>query len=232
LHILAISFPRGYPSAMPESPAPAKPPAKPHSKLMELSAAQRYTCFARAYVFTHQGNGTKAAIAAGYSPRSAYSTASMLLKNPKVRARIEEMQARAAAKLELTPKTVLDELAKLGLSNMADYVDDEGKFVGMVGLTRDQTAAIQELEIDEKNGKRKVKLANKRESLELLAKHFKVLGADDHGVGNQIQVIVVNSPRPLRTEEMIGPGAVDAILEAQEPAAELEVGPPGDCSEE
>jgi phage terminase small subunit len=201
-------------------------------KLLDLSAAQRYTCFARAYVFTHQGNGTKAAIAAGYSPKSAHSQASTLLKNPKVRARIEEMQARAAAKIELNPNSVVQELAKLGFSNMGDFVDDEGKFIGMAGLTRDQTAAIQEIEIDEKNGKRKVKLANKRESLELLAKHFKILGADDHGVGNQIQVIVVNSPRPERTSEMVGQATVDAICEAIDTPLELQTGPPPDISEE
>jgi hypothetical protein len=141
------------------------------------------------------------------------------------------MEARAAAKAEINPNTVIQELGKLALSNMGDFVDDQGKFIGMVGLTRDQTAAIQEIEIDEKNGKRKVKLANKRESLELLAKHFKLLGADDHGVGNQIQVIVVNSPRPVRSEEMIGQSTVEAICEAIDTPAELPAGPPPDCSD-
>jgi phage terminase small subunit len=213
---------------MPATPATSKP----ERVLSDLSAEQRYTLFARAYVFTNQGNGTKSAVTAGYSPRSAYSTASRLLKHPKVVARIEEMRARQAAKMELTPNTVVQELARLGFSNMQDFVDDEGKFIGMAGLTRDQTAAIQEIEIDEKNGKRKVKLANKRESLELLAKHFKLLGADDHGVGNQIQVIVVNSPRPERTSEMVGQATVEAICEAIDTPSELPAGPPPDISEE
>jgi hypothetical protein len=203
----------------------------PHM-LDSLSTRQRHMLFARAYVFKCGRNATKAAIVAGYRPKSAVKQGSRLSLRADVRARIEEMDARAAAKMELSAPNVLQELAKLGFSNMGDFVDGEGKFIGMAGLTRDQTAAIQEIEIDEKNGKRKVKLANKRESLELLAKHFELLGADDHGVGNQIQVIVVNSPRPVRTEEMIGPGAADAIIEAQEPAAELEAGPPPDISEE
>jgi hypothetical protein len=196
------------------------------------SATQRYRTFARAYVFTTGRNATKAAIAAGYSPKSAWCQGSKLTKHPKVAAFIEEMEARLAAKMELTPNSVVQELAKLGFSNMGDFVDDEGKFIGMAGLTRDQTAAIQEIEIDEKNGKRKVKLANKRESLELLAKHFKLLGADDHGVGNQIQVIVVNSPRPVRSEEMIGQGTAEAICEAIDTPVELNAGPPPDISEE
>jgi len=177
------------------------------------------------------GNATKAAIAATYSAKTAYAAGSRLLKDGRVRALIEEMEKRAAAKIELNPNSVVQELAKLGFSNMGDFVDDEGKFIGMAGLTRDQTAAIQEIEIDEKNGKRKVKLANKRESLELLAKHFKLLGADDHGIGNQIQVIVVNSPRPVRSEEMIGQGTVEAICEAIEEPVHVEPSTPADCSD-
>jgi hypothetical protein len=198
--------------------------------LDSLSTRQRHALFARAYVFKTDRNATKAAILAGYSPKSAVKQGSRLSLRADVRARIEEMDARAAAKMELTPNSVVQELAKLGFSNMGDFVDDEGKFIGMAGLTRDQTAAIQEIEIDEKNGKRKVKLANKRESLELLAKHFKLLGADDHGVGNQIQVIVVNSPRPERTSEMVGQATVEAICEAIDAPAELP-GPPPDCSD-
>ena len=183
-------------------------------------------------MFTHPGNATRSAIAAKYAEKSAHNAGSRLLKLESVRALIEQMKARAAAKIELTPNSVVQELAKLGFSNMGDFVDDEGKFIGMAGLTRDQTAAIQEIEIDEKNGKRKVKLANKRESLELLAKHFKLLGADDHGVGNQIQVIVVNSPRPERTAEMVGQGTVEAICEAIDTPMEPQAGPPPDVSEE
>ena len=144
---------------------------------------------------------------------------------------IEEMNSRAAAKIETNGQSVIGELAKLGFSNMQDYVDDEGKFIGMAGLTRDQTAALQELDIDEKNGKRKIKLANKRESLELLAKHFKLLGAEGTTT-NQVQVIVLNSPRPVREQEMIGQATVEAITEAIDAPMELEAGPPEDLSEE
>ena len=53
-------------------------------------------------------NGSKASIRAGYAARSAHVTASRLLRNPKVAARIAELQAETAKRLEVTrSKTVV-----------------------------------------------------------------------------------------------------------------------------
>lgn len=54
---------------------------------------------------------TNAAIAAGYSKKSAYSMGSQLLKNIKVRAAINEARAKSFDKNKLTPERILADIA-------------------------------------------------------------------------------------------------------------------------
>jgi phage terminase small subunit len=152
--------------------------------------------FARLYYSDPQHVASKAAVSAGYSPNGAAQTANKLLKLPYVRAMLESFERKAVEKFELTAGRVLRELSLMGYANMQDFVQD-GSFVGVDALTRDQAAAIQELTFDADGGT-KVKLANKREALELLGKHLKLFGADDHGAGAAVRVIIVDVTRPGR----------------------------------
>jgi phage terminase small subunit len=110
-------------------------------------------------------SGTEAYIAAGHevSRKTAGVNASRLLKNPEVKARVEELvaqraeiEAKATEKaittavetLAVTKERVIGELAKLGFSNMLDYmtVNNDGRaYCDLSALTRDQAAAIQEV---------------------------------------------------------------------------------------
>ena len=181
----------------------------------------RYKLFAKAYMGKALKNATQAAILAGYSPKTASQAGYDLLRTPDVRRFLRIEAERHARKMELTPELVLSELTKLGTANMQDYVDDTGKFVGMDAISRDRAAAIQELTIDterrtdgrssrkRKAGKNatevtrvKVKLANKRDALELLGKHFNLFGDREGGSQTAVKVIVVNSPRPGSDQTM------------------------------
>jgi phage terminase small subunit len=53
------------------------------------------------------GNGTKSAIAAGYSEKSAYSQACNLLKNPKIQQRIRELHKENMRRNNVTTDSVL-----------------------------------------------------------------------------------------------------------------------------
>lgn len=134
-------------------------------------------------------NATRAAIAAGYSENGADVAGSRLLVNVRVKAEIEQALTRTCAKLDITVEKVLGELAKLGFSNMQDYIvvsDDGYAYADLSKLTREQAAAIQEITTDtytERTGegdetrvvkKCKFKLADKRGSLELLGKYLKL----------------------------------------------------------
>jgi len=55
-------------------------------------------------------NGTKSAIASGYSEKSAYSQASTLLKNPKIQQRIKELHTENMSRNNITVDKVLADL--------------------------------------------------------------------------------------------------------------------------
>lgn len=59
-------------------------------------------------------NGTRAAISAGYSARSASSTASDLLRNPKVQKAIDYRKAQRSERLELSTDKIVEEMAQIG----------------------------------------------------------------------------------------------------------------------
>jgi phage terminase small subunit len=189
----------------------------------------RYKLFAKAYMGKALRNACQAAILAGYSQKSARVEGPKLLQTPAVRRLLRLEAERRARKMEVGPEQVIAELGKLAFSNVADFTDDSGRFVGMDVLPKDASAAIQELTIDEErrsdgrsSAKRKrktaesttitrtrVKLANKIAALELLGRHWNLYGDNEGGSQTAVKVIVVNSPRP----------GVDALVEAKRIAA-------------
>jgi phage terminase small subunit len=142
---------------------------------MAAKTAQRYEKFAREWVIDH--NGTRAAIAAGYSEKGAHVRGTELLKNRKVQRLIDALNTKRYSKLEVTAEKITEELARLGFSNMLDYVDGSGH-LDLSTLTRDQAAAIQEIREDTTggsgDGERKLvlrttfKLSDKLKALQLL----------------------------------------------------------------
>lgn len=132
-------------------------------------------------------NATKAAVRAGYSPKTAKSQGQRLLTNVDVKAAIDKKLEKREQRLDITADRVLQELAKSGFANMLDYMTltkDGEAFVDFSKLTRDQAAAIQEITVEEyvegkgddsRNVKRtKFKLMDKNGSLQMLGRHFKM----------------------------------------------------------
>lgn len=130
-------------------------------------------------------NATQAAIRAGYSEKAAAAQASRLLTNAKISAAVAKGKAAMASKLDITAERVIAELAKIGFSNMADYItvgSNGDPFVDLSNLDRDKSAAIQEITVDDyvdgrgedaRDVKRvKFKLADKRAALVDLGKHL------------------------------------------------------------
>ena len=158
---------------------------KRHSNKTLIKRKVRYRTFCAEYV--KDLNGTRSAIAAGYSKRTAYSKANQLLKKDEVKAILARLMAKKADKLEISADKVLGELAKMGFSNMLDYMraDEDPEFrLDFSKLTREQAAAIQEYTVDATGGtgdgerkqvmRTRFKLADKARSLELLGKYLKL----------------------------------------------------------
>lgn len=118
---------------------------------------------------------------AGYSKHR--SNAARMIANDSIRQRVAEIQGKGAERAEITVERVINELAKIGFSNMLDYLRVTGEgdaFVDLSNLTREQAAAISEVTIEDFTDGRgedardvrrvKFKLADKRAALVDIAK--------------------------------------------------------------
>lgn len=130
---------------------------------------------------------TEAYAAAGY--RGDRTAASRLSTNVNIQARVREILDAAAARTGVTVEAILAELAKLGFSNMLDYLrigPDGLPYADFSKLTRDQATAIAEVHVETVPSVRgedgeevrpevkkvRFKLADKRSALVDLGKHL------------------------------------------------------------
>lgn len=121
-------------------------------------------------------NATKAAIAAGFSPKSAYSSGSRMTRKAEVREAIDTFTARLVEKLEISAENVLRELACIAFANSKDYFNPNGSPKEISALTREQAAAINSIKVNMTNECAVIehKLHDKKASLELLGRHLKL----------------------------------------------------------
>ncbi|WP_429375083.1 terminase small subunit [Paenibacillus sp. DS2015] len=85
---------------------------------MALTAKQK--TFVQEYLIDL--NATQAAIRARYSIKTAEQQASRLLSNVKVQEAIQKAMGQREKRTEITQDRVLQELAKIGFSNISDYL--------------------------------------------------------------------------------------------------------------
>lgn len=129
------------------------------------------------------GNATRAAIAAGYSERSAAVSGSKLLKDPRIEPLIRERQKRTAEKLEITAERTLQELAKIAYHDPGAFFDENDNLVAISKLGPNERASLEGFEVLDKplgEGKRflltKIKKADRIRALEILGKHQRLFG--------------------------------------------------------
>ncbi len=100
---------------------------------------------------------------------------------------IQQGRERREAELDIKAVDVIRELAKIGFSNMGNYLtvtSDGDPYVDLSDLTEDQLAAISEVSVEDFTDGRgedardvrkiKFKLADKRAALVDLGRHFKL----------------------------------------------------------
>jgi phage terminase small subunit len=146
--------------------------------------------FVEVYI-ANKGNGTQAAIAAGYSERSAHTLASRLLRKVEIKAAIERKTAKAFARYDVTPDKIVRELAKIGFSNVDDFIakqEDGSVIIDLSTATPEQLAALTSIELDQYTDGRganargvkrvRFKLADKRQALMDLAKLARMLPSE------------------------------------------------------
>lgn len=76
--------------------------------------------------YLSSGNGTRAAIEAGYSERSARSIASELIRKPAIRDELERRQGEMRRRADLTAFLVARHLAAIAFASYGDLYRDDG----------------------------------------------------------------------------------------------------------
>lgn len=154
-------------------------------------ASDREKRFIKEYIIDL--NAAQAAIRAGYSPRTAKQQGQRLVKKDSVQAAIQKEISKRSKRTEITADKVLEEYAKLGFSDVSDYLEvvtervlvghdketgepisDISQFVLMkdtANIPKNKLAAISEIK-QAKDGSISFKLHDKKGALDSIAKHL------------------------------------------------------------
>jgi len=92
-------------------------------------------------------NGTKAAIRAGYSPKTVYSIASENLRKPEVEAAIAQAQHARELRTEISQDRILKELAQICLFDVRTLYNPDGTFKHPLDLNDDAAAGVARIQI-------------------------------------------------------------------------------------
>ena len=140
--------------------------------------------FVREYL--KDGNGTRSAICAGYSQKSAHVKASKLLKKAKVSQELTRLRGKLLEKLEISAERVLQGLAELAFFDPRKMFNPDGsmkKLTEMDDVTVHALAGMDVEKLFKHFGKgqaeevgtiTKVRLADRGLNLERLGRHFKL----------------------------------------------------------
>ena len=159
----------------------------PRSQMNEQLPGMRFTPKQRLFIEAYliHRNATKAAIAAGFSERSANNQGTRLMANDAIRAEIEARLASTLDRYAVTSDRIMRELAKIGFGNIDDFVvvqDDGSLTVDFGTATREQMASLKSIETIDgaAPGVRRIKISmsDKRQALMDLAKLRRMLPAD------------------------------------------------------
>ncbi len=111
-----------------------------------VSTADRHALFVDAYMADM--NATKAAIAAHYSEKTAYSAGHRLLRHVEVQRAIEAKRKELATARGITREKILDEMAKIAFSDPRAMFDEDGHLIPIHKLSDAAAGAIASIEVD------------------------------------------------------------------------------------
>lgn len=169
--------------------------------MAEKRLTKKQDMFCREFIVDY--HQTKAAIRAGYSERSAYSTGNRMMKNAEIQERIAELEKERMKRLKISQDRIIYELACIALSNGADYAeiteklipDREGKPVHVkcvdFTLTKELNDRQRRAISGMKEGKSgiEIKTHDKVKALELLMKHYGMLSDKPESTTGDVTII-------------------------------------------
>lgn len=169
----------------------SKRPIKPRTKgsSSPMNAAERRKQFVEA-LLSNGRNATQAALAVGFSPKTAHSQGSRLLHHVEVQALLSERSAALASKYELTTENVIKSLAQAVHFDPRRLFRPDGTLKHPTELDDDTAAGLSSFEVTEEfegSGKdrlhigytKKVKWLDKNTAREQAMKHLGLFGEDN-----------------------------------------------------
>lgn len=180
-------------------------------------------------------NATQAAIRAGYAAKSVNTDrlcniiGTQNLVKISVKAEIQRLKAERSERTEIKADDVVLELAKIGFSNIEDYldVDEDGEthLKNFDDIERNVLAAVESIKISTTKNKddsreyttTQFKLCSKLSALDQLGKHLGIFEADNAQKGDKtINIINFNNiddtkqiiPGPAGPARITGPKSV------------------------
>lgn len=164
----------------------AKKPAKRvKAGQSKTSAADRRAAFVEAFLL-NGGNATDAALRAGFSPKTAYSQGSRLLKNVEISTAIANRQQQLAEKYRLTTDDVIRSISQELHFDPAKIYNADGSLKSVLEMDEDTRMALTAIECEEIGGGdtpvtivRKFKWAAKHQAREQAMKHLGMFEKDN-----------------------------------------------------
>jgi len=154
------------------------------------------------------GNATQAALAAGYSPKTAYQSGAENLKKPQIAALLSQKQSIIAARqderlaaMELTKERVAREIARISFFDPRKMFAADGRPLAITELDDDTAASIIGLDVLEQyegSGDdrrlvgliKKYKIADKNSALDKAAKILGMYGIDNEQRTNPLATLL------------------------------------------
>jgi len=140
----------------------------------DAGLTDRQERFCREYV-ANGANGQAAAIAAGYSVKTADSKAAHLLTEVRISQRIAELATKAAGPLDMSAEEIVQEacrIARVRIDQVLTFGPGGVSPLSSEGMSEDVLAAISEASqtVSAEGGSIRVKMHDKLQALTLLAK--------------------------------------------------------------
>jgi phage terminase small subunit len=158
----------------------------------------REVAFVREYLVDL--NATKAAIRAGYSPRSARTTSSRLLAKANIQEAVQRATSERAKRVEVTADDVVRELALLAFSDLGRAFGANGRMLSLEEMPEAVRRTLASVEVDEDDDEgtvRKVRTWDKIRALELLGKHLRMF-VDQTENHHRVEVSIETAREQLR----------------------------------
>lgn len=156
----------------------AKAKRKPMAGQTIESATSRKRAFVEAYL-TNGGNASQAAVAAGFSEKTAGAAGSRLLKTVEVSTQLRQRRSELAQKYELTTESVIKSLSQAVHFDPRKMFKVDGSLKAIHELDDDTAAALAGFEVTEDKVQgavvgftKKVKWLDKNTAREQAMKHL------------------------------------------------------------